>query len=129
MLDYILSTTYRLPDYLVFWIFVGLFAISVALTVIVGYILSTKVPTEVKGATYECGQPEDIHPHEIMFKAAERYFAYAMAFFVLDVLAWVLFAAVPSVRANPLVMGALSAYTAIVLGILIYYLKRLAGRG
>jgi len=77
-----------------FWIYVGLFLIVTDVTIMIGYILARKLPSVVKEATFECGQPEDIHPHETYIRGADRYFAYAVAFFILDAFTWILIAAV-----------------------------------
>ena len=77
-----------------FWAYVIIFFISMALTVILGYLLANRAPSPTKKTTFECGQKEDIHPHEIFIKGADRYFAYAMAFFILDAFSWIIVAGV-----------------------------------
>ncbi len=76
----------------VFWLYVIIFVISVMGTIEIGYLLSNKAPSKVKKDTFECGQEEDVHPHEIFILGADRYFAYAVAFFILDAFTWILIA-------------------------------------
>lgn len=80
--------------YQAFWIYVGLFLFVTTITILIGYILARRKPSPVKEATFECGQEEDIHPHDTYIRGADRYFAYAVAFFILDAFTWILIAAV-----------------------------------
>ncbi len=76
----------------VFWIYVIIFVVSVMGTIEIGYLLSSRSPSKIKRESFECGQEEDIHPHDIFILGADRYFAYAIAFFILDAFTWILIA-------------------------------------
>ena len=80
--------------YEAFWIYVSLFIFVSVVTILAGYIMGRHKPSPVKEATFECGQEEDIHPHDTYIRGADRYFAYAVAFFILDAFTWILIAAV-----------------------------------
>lgn len=84
----------QLLPFEVFWSYVIVFVISTSLTVILGYLLANRAPNSVKKSTFECGQKEDVHPHEIFIRGADRYFAYAVAFFILDTFTWIIIAGV-----------------------------------
>jgi NADH:ubiquinone oxidoreductase subunit 3 (subunit A) len=82
----------QLLPYEVFWTYLFSFVISTAFTIIAGYILATRIPSSMKFDAFECGQPEDILPHQTYIKGADRYFAYAVAFFILDAFTWIIIA-------------------------------------
>lgn len=82
----------ELLPYEVFWIYVIIFTVSAMATIEMGYLISNRAPSKVKKETFECGQEEDIHPHDIFIRGADRYFAYAVAFFILDAFTWILIA-------------------------------------
>ncbi len=110
--------------YEAFWMYVGLFVFVSALTILIGYILARRNPSPVKEATFECGQEEDIHPHETYIRGADRYFAYAVAFFILDAFTWILIAAVKAfnVYLGSFVLAAL--FLAAITVALYYYVSR-----
>lgn len=113
--------------YEAFWIFIIIFFIAALGTIEAGYILSRKAPSPVKEATFECGQDEDIHPHETFIRGADRYFAYAVAFFILDSFTWIIIAAV---RVISIYLATILLLTTFIAGIsvsLAYYVYRVRG--
>ena len=80
--------------YEAFWIFVIIFFISSLITVVLGWILSNKRRSDIKEEMFDCGQKPDITPHRISIFGSIRYFAYAMAFFVLDAFVWIILSSI-----------------------------------
>jgi len=81
-----------LPPYMWYWIFIVTFFITGLILPVIAYILEGRRRGDVKEDTFECGQEIDIRPSDIRIVGAIRYFAYAVAFFVLDALTWILMA-------------------------------------
>lgn len=81
-----------------------IFFISGLIVPVLAYILVGRSRGEVKEDTFECGQEIDIRPMDIRIVGAMRYFAYAVAFFVLDALSWILMASLGIITelGNPL---------------------------
>jgi NADH:ubiquinone oxidoreductase subunit 3 (subunit A) len=74
--------------------------------------------------TFECGQEEDIHPHETFVRGADRYFAYAIAFFILDAFVWIIIAGAKSLRVYLPTGLFISLYIMSLLSALAYYIFR-----
>lgn len=86
-----------LPSYIWYWIFIVIFFVTGLILPVIAYVLEGRRRGEIKEDTFECGQEIDIRPSEIRVVGAIRYFAYAVAFFVLDALTWILMASASSV--------------------------------
>lgn len=111
-----------LEPYLWYWIFIIIFFISGLILPLIAYILEGRRRGEVKEDTFECGQEIDIRPSDVRIVGAIRYFAYAIAFFVLDALTWILMASALSVDLglNPF---PIIAYIIIVMTGLYFFLR------
>jgi NADH:ubiquinone oxidoreductase subunit 3 (subunit A) len=112
----------QLLPFEVFWIYVLIFVISAMGTVEIGYLLSNKAPSKVKRSTFECGQVEDVHPHEIFIIGADRYFAYAVAFFILDAFTWILIAGANAVDFFLAAGLFIATYLIVLMAALSYYI-------
>jgi len=75
-----------------FWIFVILFFITSVAMVAMAWMLASKRREPSKYDVFEAGQPMDVVPNIVGLFGSIRYFAYAMAFFVLDSFVWILVA-------------------------------------
>ncbi len=111
-----------------FWTYVIIFIISTAITVIIGYILANRAPNPVKKTTFECGQKEDIHPHEIFIRGADRYFAYAVAFFILDAFTWIIIAGVKALNVYLASGLFMVTYLLAIMTVLSYYVIKVRER-
>jgi len=89
-----------LPPYLWFWIFIVLFFVTGLVIPVIAYILEGRRRGTVKEDTFECGQEVDIRPSDVRIAGAGRYFAYAVAFFVLDALTWIIMASASAAGAG-----------------------------
>ncbi|MFQ6074533.1 MAG: NADH-quinone oxidoreductase subunit A [Candidatus Bathyarchaeia archaeon] len=58
--------------------------------VMVSKILRPSNPNPTKKSTYECGQSPRGVAHDFMFKGIERYFIWALIFFVFDSVLWIM---------------------------------------
>lgn len=114
----------QLLPYEVFWSYVISFLISAALTVIIGYILANRVPSNVKEDSFECGQEEDVHPHEIFIRGADRYFAYAVAFFILDAFTWIIIAGAKVISLYVATGFFIATYVVAIMSALAYYVLK-----
>lgn len=115
----------QLLPYEVFWIYITIFAISTSLTVILGYILANRAPNPIKKSTFECGQKEDVHPHEIFIRGADRYFAYAVAFFILDSFTWIIIAGVKALDVFLASGLFIATYLIAIMIVLAYYVLKI----
>ena len=111
----------QLLPYEAFWIYISIFLVSTLLTIVIGYILANRAPSKVKSDTFECGQEEDIHPHETYIRGANRYFAYAVAFFILDAFTWMIIAGAISISTYLIAGFLISVYIIILISVLAYY--------
>lgn len=119
---------YQLLPFEAFWAYIIIFAISTLLTVVLGYLLANRAPNPVKKSTFECGQKEDVHPREIFIRGADRYFAYAVAFFILDAFTWIIIAGVQALNIY-LVSGLFMAtYLLAIIIVLTYYVLKVRER-
>lgn len=75
-----------------FWIFVLLFFITSLATILIAWILASRRREQSKYDIFEAGQAMDVIPNMVGLFGSIRYFAYAMAFFVLDSFVWILIA-------------------------------------
>ena len=112
----------QIVSYEAFWIYLFTFVISTMLTIIIGYILASRSPSKIKAETFECGQEEDIHPHETFIRGADRYFAYAVAFFILDAFVWILIAGAASLKMYIPTGLFISLYIVSLFSVLAYYI-------
>ena len=119
---------YQLLPFEAFWIYIVIFAISTSLTVILGYLLADRVPNPVKKSTFECGQKEDVHPHEIFIRGADRYFAYAVAFFILDAFTWMIIAGVKALNIYLISALFMTTYLLAIIIVLAYYVLKIRER-
>ena len=76
--------------YEAFWIYVILFFVSSAATIVIAWLLASRKKEPSKYDVFEAGQKMDVIPNEVGLFGSVRYFAYAMAFFVLDAFVWIL---------------------------------------
>jgi len=74
------------------WVFIVAFFVAGLVVPVIAYILVGKTGGKVKEDTFECGQEIDFRPADVRILGAMRYFGYAVAFFVLDALSWILMA-------------------------------------
>ncbi len=109
----------------IYWTFIFLFLVVAMLTIVIGYILARKAPTKVKRETFECGQEVDIHVHDTYIKGAERYFAYAVAFFILDAFTWILIASVNALKTYLFTTTLIVVYIVLIMIVLAYYISKL----
>ncbi len=79
-----------LSPYEAFWIYIILFFVSSAATIVIAWILASRKREPYKYDVFEAGQKMDVIPNEVGLFGSIRYFAYAMAFFVLDAFVWIL---------------------------------------
>ncbi len=108
-----------------FWIYVILFFLTSLGTIEIAWLLSSKRREPEKYKTFEAGQPMDVVPNEVGLFGSIRYFAYAMAFFVLDAFVWILFASLTALRVlSSAAAMALFIYISILLVGLWYYIIR-----
>lgn len=75
-----------------FWIFVILFFITSVGMIVMAWMLASRRKERHKYDVFEAGQSMDIIPNYVGLFGSIRYFAYAMAFFVLDSFVWILVA-------------------------------------
>jgi len=108
-----------------FWIYVILFFLTSLGTIEIAWLLSSKRREPEKYKAFEAGQPMDVVPNEVGLFGSIRYFAYAMAFFVLDAFVWILFASLTALRIlSSAAAMALFIYISILLVGLWYYIIR-----
>jgi len=116
---------YEIGPYEAFWIFVGIFFISSLIVIVLGWILSNKRESSIKEDMFDCGQKPDVTPHKIPIFGSIRYFAYAMAFFVLDAFVWIILA---SVYPFKICSGCFSIFFLLYIGIILvglsFYINR-----
>lgn len=109
-----------------FWIFVILFFISSLATVAMAWMLASRKKEPGKYDVFEAGQKMDVIPNVVGLFGSIRYFAYAMAFFVLDSFVWILIA---YVNVIPLTGVEVVLYLVIYISILLlglwYYVTKL----
>jgi len=116
---------FQIGPYEAFWIFVVTFFIASLIVVVLGWILSNKRESDIKGDMFDCGQKPDVTPHEIPIFGSIRYFAYAMAFFVLDAFVWIIISSVyPFKICSECTSLFFLLYVAIILIGLTYYINR-----
>jgi len=116
----------ELGPYEAFWAYVITFFIASLITVLLGWILSNKRASEVKTEIFDCGQKAEITPHKVPIFGSIRYFAYAMAFFVLDAFVWIILSSIyPFKLCRACTSLYLLTYIVIILVALGYYITRL----
>jgi NADH:ubiquinone oxidoreductase subunit 3 (subunit A) len=117
-----------IPNYIWYWIFILLFFLSGLIIPVIALILQGRRRGDVKEDTFECGQEIDVRPGDLRILGAIRYFAYAIPFFVLDALAWILIAGVSIFNFNlsplPLII-----YVVVVFVGIYYFVRVIEGGG
>jgi len=114
-----------LGPYESFWIFIIIFFITSFITVAIGWILANRKRSKVKYDMFDCGQKPDTTPHKLSIFGSVRYFAYAMAFFVLDAFVWIILSSVyPFKVSGSYIAIYFIIYIVIVLVGLTYYINR-----
>ena len=110
-----------------FWIYALIFALSLVSTVLLSRLLSPRAPNPVKHSIYECGQAPMGRARDFMIAGANRYYAYAVAFFALDAFSWILLTSVLAAvkPTSPIGAALVGIYVFVVLGGLVYFLKSL----
>ena len=108
-----------------FWIYVILFFVSSAATIIIAWILASRRREPAKYDVFEAGQPMDVIPTDVGIFGSIRYFAYAMAFFVLDAFVWILIANTLALEGSTLAGAYLTIYIAIIFLGLWFYISKI----
>ncbi len=108
-----------------FWIFVILFFITSVAMVAMAWMIASKKREPSKYDVFEAGQPMDVIPNVVGLFGSIRYFAYAMAFFVLDSFVWILVAytGVISLNGKVAVLYLLIYISTLLLGLWYYVTK------
>jgi len=108
-----------------FWIYVILFFLTSLGTIEIAWLLSSRKKEPEKYKPFEAGQKMDVIPNQVGLFGSIRYFAYAMAFFVLDAFVWILFASLSALKViPPFAALVLFIYISVLLVGLWYYIIR-----
>lgn len=113
-------------DYLKLWLYILFFIASLIAMLALSRFLRPSNPNPVKQSTYECGQTPYGAAHDFMFKGIGRYFIYALIFFTIDSVLWIL---ISYAVASKTFLGFLGfvGYLLIVFTGLSYFIKSLEG--
>lgn len=109
-----------------FWIYTILFFVSSAATIVIAWILASKKREPKKYDVFEAGQEMDVVPNQVGLFGSIRYFAYAMAFFVLDAFVWILLGSSSAIQsAGKEAIAYLIIYLIVILTGLWFYLSKI----